>query len=135
MLSRTNSVIWMDDDTHDETQHQTNNNNNSMLELEQNNNNWFLQSCNIDPNPVHPVQFFLPPKPDSISSVFNSISNNSLTETLDFDYGMGLEIMVYPGFMISGHNHKLVHRICPKQGSGQPGTRFRKTGHPEAQIA
>ncbi|KAJ0765802.1 putative transcription factor bHLH family [Helianthus annuus] len=130
MLSRTNSVIWMDDDTHDETQHQTNNNNNSMLELEQNNNNWFLQSCNIDPNPVHPVQFFLPPKPDSISSVFNSISNNSLTETLDFDYGNGFGNNGVPGFYDFGSQSQTGASNLPETGFGSAGYPFSENGSP-----
>ncbi|KAK9072352.1 hypothetical protein SSX86_008786 [Deinandra increscens subsp. villosa] len=111
MLSRTNSVIWMDDETEHQTNHEINSIGTisafkSMLEIEEenHNNNWFLQphnnsssSCspnsafqNLDPNQP---QFFFPPKP-AISSILNPISNpvshNSLNE--GFDYG------VLPGF-------------------------------------
>ncbi|KAI3688631.1 hypothetical protein L2E82_46351 [Cichorium intybus] len=119
MLSKVNSVVWMDD----ERENQTNNRNEenheinsistfkSMLEVEEeNNNNWFLQqqsnlllqpvdsssSCsptsafqNLDPSQVH---FFLPPKP-SISSILNPISNNPLDETFDLGCGNGFLAM------------------------------------------
>ncbi|KAI3717833.1 hypothetical protein L1987_69698 [Smallanthus sonchifolius] len=84
MLSRANSVIWMDDERE-----------NQNIEIEEENpNNWFLQSHNnllfqnIDPTQVH---FFPPPKP-AIPSIFNP--NNSVDETFDLGYGNG----VLPGF-------------------------------------
>ncbi|XP_023757986.1 transcription factor ICE1 [Lactuca sativa] len=120
MLSRVNSVVWMDDERGNQTNHKNEENNEinsistfkSMLEVEEeNNNNWFLQqqsnlllqqvdsssSCsptsafqNLDPNQVH---FFLPPRP-SISSILNPISSNPLDETFDLGCGNG----ILPGF-------------------------------------
>lgn len=119
MLSRVNSVVWMDDERGNHTNHRNEENHEtnsistfkSMLEVEEeNHNSWFMQqqsnlllqpvdsssSCsptsafqNLDPNQVH---FFLPPKP-SIPSMLSPISSNPLDETFDLGCGNGFHAM------------------------------------------
>ncbi|KAJ0578496.1 putative transcription factor bHLH family [Helianthus annuus] len=110
MLSGANNIIWMDDETNNQTP-TTNDEDNatfkSMLEVddETNNNNWFLQppnnlllqpSSSCSPNsafqtldPTH-VNFFLPPPKPTVLT-----HHNSLNETFDLGFGNGV---VLPGF-------------------------------------
>ncbi|KAK1435716.1 hypothetical protein QVD17_01483 [Tagetes erecta] len=125
MLSRTNSVIWMDDD-------QTTNNKNinslpafkSMFELQQqqqeenennNNNNWFSAFQNIDPNPV---QFLFPPKP-TISSILNPISNNSFNESsFDFAFGNNVPPAVYDTNLLNSDPQFSTTHLLQLSGNG-----------------
>ncbi|KAL8215855.1 hypothetical protein R6Q57_022692 [Mikania cordata] len=127
MLSRANSVIWMEDEQQNQTNNQQNHEINtistfkSMLEVEDEDehNNWFLQpqnnlllqtvdcssTCtpdsgfqNIDSNQV---QFFLTPPKPTISSF------NSLNETFDLGCGNGCSNPVLPGFCDLGSQSQI----------------------------
>ncbi|XP_071693398.1 transcription factor ICE1-like [Rutidosis leptorrhynchoides] len=127
MLSRVNSVAWMDGDEN-ATQHQPNNNNeqenhhdiNSIFEENHNTNNWSLQqqqpnnlflqhvdsssSCSptFDPNQVH---YFLPPKPNILNN-----HQNPLDETFDLGYGNGF--LGIPRGNVNGNGNGILPNFC-----------------------
>ncbi|KAJ0751010.1 putative transcription factor bHLH family [Helianthus annuus] len=130
MLSGPNNIIWMDDETNNQTP-TTNEDNTtfkSMLEVDdETNNNWFLQplqppnnlllqavenisSCSPNSafqtlDPTH-VNFFLPPPKPTVLT-----HHNSLTETFDLGFGNGV---VLPGFCDLGSD--------PQFGIGSSGS-------------
>ncbi|PWA98909.1 basic helix-loop-helix (bHLH) DNA-binding superfamily protein [Artemisia annua] len=141
MLSRVNSVSWMNDDENNQTNNNNNNNNKSLLDdvqLESNNNNtnistqnnWFSTSSSCSPNSSfqnHP--FYIPPKPNNtISSLFNP-NHNPLDETFN----------MLPNFCDLGsqtQTHMGINNLTPSLPfpdtllAQVPGTGFGSPGYP-----
>ncbi|KAJ0571101.1 putative transcription factor bHLH family [Helianthus annuus] len=149
MLSGANNIIWMDDETNNQTP-TTNDEDNatfkSMLEVddETNNNNWFLQppnnlllqpSSSCSPNsafqtldPTH-VNFFLPPPKPTVLT-----HHNSLNETFDLGFGNGVVLPGFcdlgsdPQFGSSSSGNHLVQLTGNGFGSVTPGFPFSDNG-------
>lgn len=149
MLSRVNSVSWMNDDENNQTNN--NNNNNELktllddVQLENNNtnistqNNWFLTqvdstTSSCSPNSSfqnHP--FYIPPKPNTISSLFNP-NHNPLDETFNMlpnFCDLGSQTQTHMG--ITNLNPSLpfsdtLLAQMPGTGFGSPGYPFSENG-------
>lgn len=152
MLSRVNSVSWMNDDENNQTNN--NNNNNELksllddVQLENNNtnnistqNNWFLTqvdstTSSCSPNSSfqnHP--FYIPPKPNTntISSLFNP-NHNPLDETFNMlpnfcDLGSQTQTqMGITNLNPSLHFSDTLLAQMPGTGFGSPGYPFSENG-------
>lgn len=151
MLSRVNSVSWMNDDENNQTNNNNNNELKSLLDdvqLENNNtnnistqNNWFLTqvdstTSSCSPNSSfqnHP--FYIPPKPNTntISSLFNP-NHNPLDETFNMlpnfcDLGSQTQTqMGITNLNPSLHFSDTLLAQMPGTGFGSPGYPFSENG-------